>query len=99
MDDAYHVDLLPWKSIETGHAYIDHRILQYRPTHAVVMYCGLSIPAVGSILQLPHISTFVELQFRIVVAFVEVFQYCGEDLRLLVWQVDAFRGPFKELAS
>lgn len=43
-----------------------------------------------SILQFPSVAAFVMQQARIVVAFVEVFEDRGEDLRDLFRQIDAF---------
>lgn len=42
------------------------------------------------ILQFPGVAAFVMHQARIVVAFVEVFEDGGEDLRDLFRQIDAF---------
>ena len=52
-----------------------------------------------AILELPAVAAFVVQQARVVVAFVEVFEYRGEDFGELVREGDAFGGGFEELTA
>lgn len=71
-------------------ARMQHRAL-HRPS-------GPSVIALGA-LELPRIAALVVQQAWVVVAFVEVFEHGGEDLRELVGQVDAFGDGFEKLAA
>ena len=50
-------------------------------------------------LQLPCVATLVVHELRVVIAFVEIFEDAGEDLRFFVWEGDSFGGRTEELAT
>jgi hypothetical protein len=82
---------------------IQQRVLQQRQSRARMHDRTFHRPppaivALGA-LELPRVAAFVVQQARVVVAFVEVFEYGGEDLWELVGEVDAFGGGFEELAA
>lgn len=59
----------------------------------------ICIIVISGIFQLPAITTLVVEKFWIVVSFVEILENAGEDLRLLVREIDAFVVCFQELLT
>lgn len=70
---------------------INDRVLQDIAIDAVVVDGGLAraLAVVLYVLHLPRVAALVVDQARVVVALVEVLEHGGEDLGLLVRQVDA----------
>jgi len=73
---------------------LDHGVLKQGLASSQMMNRRLDDPSRAAvfrrILQLPGVAAFVMQQARIVVAFVEVFEDGGEDLRDFFRQVDTF---------
>jgi hypothetical protein len=55
--------------------------------------------SIAPVFEMPCVSPLVVIEFGIVVAFVEVLKDGGEDLGLLVWQVDPFLRGLEEGVS
>ena len=73
--------------------YVDHSVLQHGSANAVMVdrrLCRTRWSTTGAVLKIPAHSLLVVREARCVVAFVEILQHGGEDLRLFGRKVDAF---------
>ena len=60
---------------------------------------GFGAIAVGSVFEFPRVSTFVEEQAGVIVAFVEVFEDGGEYFGDLFGQIDSLGGGLEKLTA
>jgi hypothetical protein len=71
--------------------YVDDSVLEYNDTYAVDIDCAfygsLSL-RVRTVFELPALSTFIELETWIVIAFVQIFENAGKDFWFVVGQID-----------
>jgi hypothetical protein len=71
--------------------YVDNSVLKDNDTNTVDVDCALDCSLslwVRSVFELPTLSTFVELEAWIVVAFVKVLKNTGENFWFVVRQID-----------
>jgi len=87
---------------EMGEPYVDYSVLEYLHAEAVVVHRRLDAAArgvVGGVFELVAVAPLVVLEPRVVVPLVQVLEHGGEDLGLVVGQVDPLRAGLEELAA